>query len=98
MEREGVDIKVAASYSGVVYSGSISASVSTEKEQNWRKFSENSRRDTYSVGSLPPGDGNANTWASKVHDNPSPVSYTLAPISEGFDGYRFPKILDLLTN
>lgn len=98
MEREGVDIEVAASYSGAVYSGSISASVATEKEQNWRKFSENSRRDTYSVGSLPPGDGDANTWASEVHDNPSPVSYTLAPISEVFDGNRFPKILDLLTN
>ena len=46
MEREGVDIEVATSYSGAVYSGSISVSVATEKEQNWRKLSEDSKRDT----------------------------------------------------
>lgn len=98
MKREGIDVEVAASYSGAIYSGSASASVSTETQESVRKFNENTNRETYSYGSLPPSDGEAATWASAVKQHPLPIQYTLGPITDVFDPNIFEKINSELSN
>lgn len=89
MVKEGVNVEAAVKYAGEKNSGSIGVSVATEKEIKFSKFEENTKYTTYTYGSVPPSNKDANEWASKVRLHPEPIKYEVDPISDLFDASKF---------
>ena len=81
-------VAVQASYSGMFSVGG-GFSLDTEQTQAASKFSKSVETSTVTVGSAPPGNGDAMTWASASKENPVPVSYRLRPIEELFTARYF---------
>ena len=79
LTKSGITVEAQASYSGLF---SIGGGFSLDKEQSdaASKFSKSVETTTYTVGSTPPSNGDALTWAASVSQNPVPVLYSLSPI------------------
>jgi len=80
----GVDIKASAGYSGLA---TIKVSGGVDKEsKNTELFkSKIQKTEIHCIGSDPPKDGDANSWANQVVREPMPVKYVLMPIYELID-------------
>jgi hypothetical protein len=92
MESSGLNIKVAASYSGFV---SAAASVATDQQkEKAEQFKTNSTEQVlYSLGSKPPTDGEVQTWMSQVVKDPIPISVQLVQMDILLDDARYGKII-----
>ncbi|XP_068712638.1 uncharacterized protein [Montipora foliosa] len=79
LQKSEITVEAQASYSGLF---SIGGGFSLEKEQSdaASNFSKCVETTTYTVGSTPPSNGDALTWAASVSQNPVPVLYSLSPI------------------
>nr|KAG5709120.1 hypothetical protein BaRGS_028576 [Batillaria attramentaria] len=84
MSSSGFDVAVAASYSGLFVSASGEVSYSEEQKEAAAEFNSKVTTKTISIGSPPPENGDALTWASTVKQNPLPVRYDLTSIEELF--------------
>lgn len=83
LESEGIDVSVAAKYSGLVSVGVTSSTqVNTAVASAYN--SQLTKRRTISSGSRPPADGNVGTWLSTSVNNPAPIGLTLKSLSELF--------------
>ena len=102
-------VDVQASYSGLIFSGGGGFSLDKEQRKAATDFSKMVETTTTTVGSAPPSNGDAMTWASVVKENPVPIRYSLKPISElftprfmaslpGLDASVYNKIHDKLRN
>jgi hypothetical protein len=75
-----IGIKIGAT--GAIFGISVSTGFS-EEESSGRKYYELvTEEKIVSVGSKPPADNKASTWAASAHDNPAPIQFTLRPIYE----------------
>ena len=83
LEKESTSVEVQASYSGMV---SIGGGFSMENEQKnaATKFTKNVQTTTITIGSAPPSNGDAMTWAASVQSNPVPTKYALMGIENLF--------------
>lgn len=79
LKENEFSVESQASYSGLI---SIGGGFSLDKEQREAasNFSKSVETTTYTVGSSPPSNGDALTWAASVHQNPVPMLYSLSPI------------------
>ena len=80
MISNGVDVEFSAGYSGPIVSASASVGMSKEDQRKIEIFKKNVHRETFSMGSLPPEDGDSGNWASTVTDNPLPIELHMRPI------------------
>ena len=96
LKKSKISVEAQASYSGLI---SIGGGFSLDKEQSEAaaNFSKNVSTITFTVGSTPPTNGDAMTWASSVQQNPVPMMYSLSEISNLFTG-QFTKHLTPGTN
>ena len=82
MKSTGLDIKVAAKYSGVV---SLNANAATSIQKKQAKKFESHRTDyqIYQIGGKPPLSETLSTfeWARTVKNNPLPLLYSLLPLT-----------------
>ena len=85
LKKSKISVEVQASYSGLF---SIGGGFSLDKEQSdaASNFSKNVSTTTFTVGSTPPANGDAMTWAASVQQNPVPMAYSLSEISNLFTG------------
>lgn len=83
LKKTSMSVEVQASYSGVV---SIGGGFSMDKEQRdaASTFMKNVQTTTITVGSAPPSNGDAMTWAASVQSNPVPTRYSLMGIENLF--------------
>ena len=98
MISNGVDVEFSAGYSGPIVSASASFGMSKEDQRKIEIFKKNVHRETFSMGSLPPEDGDSGNWASTVTENPLPIELHMKPIWELFDPMIFPNIRQHLTD
>lgn len=98
MVRQGVDVEFAASYTGPIASASASFDMSTENQKKIDTFKRSVHRESFSLGSVPPDNGDAEKWASTVKDHPRPVEFHLRPIWELFEPKIFPNIRNHLSD
>ena len=79
LSKSKISVQAQASYSGLF---SIGGGFSFDKEQSEAasNFSKSVETITYTVGSTPPSNGDAMTWAASVDQNPVPMLYSLSPI------------------
>lgn len=79
LKKSKISVEVQASYSGLF---SIGGGFSLDKEQSdaASNFSKAVETTTFTVGSTPPANGDAMTWASSVQQNPVPMLYSLSEI------------------
>ena len=79
LKKSSINVEAQASYSGLF---SIGGGFSLDKEQSEAAsaFSKSVETTTYTVGSTPPSNGDAMTWAASVDQNPVPMLYALAAI------------------
>nr|KAG5691857.1 hypothetical protein BaRGS_033461 [Batillaria attramentaria] len=80
---EGVDVAVAASYSGLFSVGGGFNMDSSQREAA-SSFQKKVTTRTITIGAAPPANGDAMTWASTVKESPVPVSYDLRSIEDLF--------------
>ena len=73
-----------ASYSGLFFSGGGGFSLDSEQSAAASNFAKSVETNTVTVGSAPPSNGDAMTWASVVKENPVPIKYSLKPIADLF--------------
>lgn len=85
LKKSKISVEVQASYSGLF---SIGGGFSLDKEQSdaASNFSKAVETTTFTVGSTPPANGDAMTWASSVQQNPVPMLYSLSEIDNLFTG------------
>ncbi len=83
LKKESISVEAQASYSGIV---SIGGGFSMDEEQSEAasKFAKNVKTTTITVGSAPPSNGDAMTWAASVQSNPVPTRYSLMGIENLF--------------
>ena len=96
MESSGVNVGVEASYSGLFSVGG-GMNMDSSQRQKASDFASKSEKRTITVGSAPPSDGDAMTWASNVQQNPVPTMYALDDIANLFTD-RFMDNLNLNYN
>jgi len=79
LKTSEISVEAQASYSGLF---SIGGGFSLDKKQSEAasNFSKSVETITYTVGSTPPSNGDALTWAASVDQNPVPMLYSLSPI------------------
>ena len=79
MKKVGISVEAQASYSGII---SIGGGFSLDKEQREAasNFAKSVETTTFTVGSTPPSNGDAMTWAASVQQNPVPMLYSLSQI------------------
>lgn len=79
LKKSEISVEAQASYSGLF---SIGGGFSLDKKQSEAasNFSKSVETITYTVGSTPPSNGDALTWAATVNQNPVPMLYSLSPI------------------
>ena len=96
MVSTGLDIKVAAKYSGIV---SLNANATASSDKKKAKEFESYRTDyqIYQVGGKPPLSETTSTfeWAQTVKDNPLPLLYTLFPLRNYITSQYFPNDKDI---
>lgn len=85
LSKSKISVEVQASYSGLF---SIGGGFSLDKEQSEAasNFSKAVETTTFTVGSSPPANGDAMTWASSVQQYPVPMLYSLSGIDNLFTG------------
>ena len=85
LKKSKISVENQASYSGLL---SIGGGFSLDKEQREAasNFAKNVTTTTFTVGSTPPANGDAMTWASSVQQNPVPMLYSLSAIDNLFTG------------
>lgn len=83
MESSGVNVAVAASYSGLFSVGG-GFNLDSSQRQQASDFSKEVRTKVITVGAAPPSNADAMTWASNVQQNPVPTSYELEPTENLF--------------
>lgn len=83
LRKESISVEAQASYSGLF---SIGGGFSMDKEQREAasKFMKSVQTTTITVGSAPPSNGDAMTWAASVQSNPVPTRYSLMGIENLF--------------
>lgn len=83
LKKSKISVEAQASYSGIF---SIGVGFSFDKEQSEAasNFSKNVETTTFTLGSTPPSNGDAMTWASSVQQNPVPMLYSLSQIDTLF--------------
>ena len=79
LSKSKISVEAQASYSGLF---SIGGGFSLDKEQSEAasNFTKSVETTTYTVGSTPPSNGDAMTWAASVDQNPVPMLYSLSSI------------------
>ena len=96
LTMQGLDIKIAAGYSGL-FSVSASAATEEEKKQAQAFNSARSSVEEFFVGGAPPGsdDWTAKDWANTVAEDPLPIVYKLAHIEDLLIDDYFPDDNDI---
>ena len=97
LSSQGINVKVAAGYSGLA---SVSASAATDYQKKQAKEFDESRSSVkeFFVGGGPPSDNEnwtAHAWSTTVKENPLPVSYMLISIESLFTHEYFPEDKDI---
>ena len=79
LKKSKISVEAQASYSGLF---DIGGGFSLDKEQSEAasNFAKSVETTTYTVGSTPPSNGDAMTWAASVDQNPVPMRYALSSI------------------
>ena len=80
---EKFSVEVQAGYSGAFSVGG-GFSLDSEQQQAASNFAKSVETTTVTVGSAPPSNGDAMTWASVSKENPVPIKYGLRPIADLF--------------
>ena len=80
---EKFSVEVQAGYSGAFSVGG-GFSLDSEQQQAASNFAKSVETTTVTVGSAPPSNGDAMTWASVSKENPVPIKYSLRPIADLF--------------
>lgn len=83
LRKESISVEVQASYSGLFSIGG-GFSMDSDQRNAASKFMKNVQTTTITVGSSPPSNGDAMTWAASVQSNPVPTKYTLTGIEDLF--------------
>ena len=94
LSNEKFGVAVQASYSGLSSVGG-GFSFDSEQQQAASNFAKKVETTTVTVGSAPPANGDALTWASVSKENPVPVKYNLRPIADLFTAKFFPSPSDI---
>ena len=94
LSNEKIGVAVQASYSGMVSVGG-GLSLDSEQQEAASKFSKSVETSTVTVGSAPPSNGDALTWASVSKENPVPIRYSLKPIADLFTDKFFDSDSDI---
>jgi len=79
MMSQGVNVRVAASYSGLISAGGA-FNLDSEQRAIGNKFQKNVETSTITIGAPPPSNNDALTWASTVKTSPVPIEYQLSSI------------------
>ena len=91
MVSTGLDIKAAATYSGLI---SLNANVGTSEQKEQAQKFNSFRKDyqIYQIGGKPPLDESESpfNWAKTVKENPLPLRYNLLPITHFLTSRFFP--------
>ena len=80
---EQFSVEVQAGYSGAFSVGG-GFSLDTDQQKAASNFAKSVETTTVTVGSAPPSNGDALTWASVSKENPVPIKYSLRPIADLF--------------
>ena len=83
LKKVGISVEAQASYSGIFSIGG-GFSLTKEQQEAASNFSKVVETTTFTVGSTPPSNGDAMTWASSVQQNPVPMLYSLSSIANLF--------------
>ena len=86
LNKESMSVEAQASYSALFSVGGGS-SMDSDQRNAATKFMKNVDCTTTPVGSVPPSNGDAATWATSVQSNPVPVMYTLLGIENLFSDH-----------
>ena len=81
--NEKFSVEVQAGYSGAFSVGG-GFSLDSEQQRAASNFAKSVETTTVTVGSAPPSNGDAMTWASVSKENPVPIKYSLRPIADLF--------------
>jgi len=81
MVSDGVNVGVAASYSGKFSIGG-STMTNTEKSEAESFRRETSEQNIYSIGKAPPANGDSNAWMQGILEEPQPIFLKLEPLNE----------------
>lgn len=83
LKKSSISVEAQASYAGLF---SIGGGFSLDKEQKdaASNFAKAVETTTFTVGSTPPSNGDAMTWAASVQQNPVPMLYSLSEIDNLF--------------
>ena len=83
MSSQKFGVTARASYSGLFSAGG-GFSLDSEQQAAASEFNKKVETSTVTVGSAPPSNGDAMTWASVVKESPVPIKYKLRPIADLF--------------
>ena len=78
-ENSEISVEAQASYAGLMNIGA-GFSLTEEQRQAAMQFSKDVETSTITVGSAPPSNGDAMTWAASAQNNPLPTRYSLMGI------------------
>ena len=79
LKRSEFSVEAQANYAGLISVGG-GISLDSDQKKAASNFLKQVQTTTYTVGSTPPSNGDAMTWAASVKQNPVPMQYTLSPI------------------
>ena len=79
LKRSEFSVEAQANYAGLISVGG-GISLDSDQKKAASNFLKQVQTTTYTVGSTPPSNGDAMTWAASVKQNPVPMPYTLSPI------------------
>lgn len=91
MASQGIKVSLAASYSAMVKVG-VKTTTDVQREQGSTFDKEVTETKQITVGSTPPADGSAVTWANNCFNYPMPVKYTLDSIANLFTSRFLPNV------
>lgn len=101
MIQEGLDIQASASYSALGFGVGVDVLTEQQKELAERFQQEVEQQRIYAYGGEPLSNGtdqgDTSLWYKNARDNPLPVQYSLAEISDLFTALHFPEHLDIFT-
>ena len=83
LSKKSIGVAAHASYSGLISIGG-GFSFDSDQQEAASKFSKSVETSTVTVGSAPPSNGDALTWASVSKENPVPIRYSLKQIADLF--------------
>eukprot|EP00756_Hemistasia_phaeocysticola_P025558 Hpha_TRINITY_DN16011_c5_g6::TRINITY_DN16011_c5_g6_i1::g.119658::m.119658 len=91
MLSEGLDIKVAASYSGYGATAAASTETDSQKKMAQTFSSKSSEQREYTMGAKPPSDGKPSTWVQSTIVSPAPMGVKLQQIDQLLDNSIYPQ-------